>query len=153
MKKIIPFFLLFWICITCAWAQEVKERIEAAKVGLITQQLNLTTEQSKLFWPIYNKYTEELQSVRKQVRELKKGFQTKSDEQLKKDLDKVLELKEKEVDVEKKYLQEFLKVINVRQVAMLHRADQLFKAMLIKRLVKPNKNGKDNEEMLDDIDD
>jgi hypothetical protein len=152
MKIILPFFIVLFFGSQSTWAQEIKERIEAAKVGLITQQLNLTAEQSKQFWPVYNKFTEELQAVRKQTRDLRRGFQTKSDDQLRKDLDKVIELKEKEISIEKKYLQEFLKVINVRQVAMLHKAEQMFKAMLIKRLAKP-KGSKDNDEMLEEIDD
>lgn len=154
MKAILPLIAVLFLCLQIGWAQEMKEKIEAAKIGLITQQLNLTTEQSKVFWPVYNKYTEEIQSVRKQLREIKQGFQTKSDEQLKKDLDKVLELREKEIEIEKKYLQEFLKIINVRQVAMLHKADNMFKVMLLKRLSKQRgKDGKDNDEMLEEIDD
>lgn len=133
------------------WAQEGKERIEAAKIGLITQQLNLTSEQSKQFWPIYNKYSEELQLIRNQQREIRRGFQTKSDEQLRKDIDKVMELKEKEVATEKKYVQEFLKVINVRQLAMLHKAEHLFKAMLLKRLTKRDGKGGRGDEILEDI--
>lgn len=154
MKATLPLIAVLFLCLQIGWAQEMKEKIEAAKIGLITQQLNLTTEQSKVFWPVYNKYTEEIQSVRKQLREIKQGFQTKSDEQLKKDLDKVLELREKEIEIEKKYLQEFLKIINVRQVAMLHKADNMFKVMLLKRLSKQRgKDGKDNDEMLEEIDD
>ncbi len=154
MKKILLIIgFLFTICLPPIWAQGGKERIEAAKIGLITQQLNLTSEQSKQFWPIYNKYSEDLQLIRNQQREIRKGFQTKSDEQLRKDIDKVIELKEKEVATEKKYIQEFLKVINVRQVAMLYKAENLFKAMLLKRLTK--RDGKDGrgDEMLEDIDD
>jgi hypothetical protein len=153
MKKILLFTIFPLISYLQLWAQGGKERIEAAKVGLITQQLNLTSEQSKQFWPIYNKYSEELQLIRSQQREIRRGFQTKSDEQLRKDIDKVIELKEKEVATEKKYMQEFLKVINVRQVAMLYKAENLFKAMLIKRLTKREGKGKKDDEMLEDIDD
>jgi Skp family chaperone for outer membrane proteins len=157
MKRIIQritfFAFLLLICSDNIWAQAFKEKIEAAKVGIITQQLNLTTEQSKTFWPMYNKYTEELETVRKQQREIRKNFQTRSDDQLRKDMDKVIELKEKEIAVEKKYLQEFMKVINVRQVAMLYRADKMFKAMLLKRLAKREGKGMKEDEMLEEIDD
>lgn len=154
MKKILLIIgFLFVGYLPAIWAQEGKERIEAAKIGLITQQLNLTSEQSKQFWPIYNKYSEDLQLIRNQQREIRRGFQTKSDEQLRKDIDKVMELKEKEVATEKKYIQEFLKVINVRQVAMLYKAESLFKAMLLKRLTKRDGKGGRGDETLEDIDD
>jgi len=148
---IITFLLMTYL--QPIWAQEGKERIEAAKIGLITQQLNLTSEQSKQFWPVYNKYSEELQLIRSQQRAIRKGFQTKSDDQLRKDLDRVIELKEKEVAIEKKYIQEFLKVINIRQVAMLYKAENMFKAMLLKRLTKRDGKGGKGEELLDEIDD
>ncbi len=154
MKKILLIIaFLFGSYLEPTWAQEGKERIEAAKIGLITQQLNLTSEQSKQFWPVYNKYSEELQLIRNQQREIRKGFQTRSDEQLRKDIDKVIELKEKEIAIEKKYVQEFLKVINVRQLAMLHKADNMFKVMLLKRLTKRDGKGGKEDELLEDIDD
>lgn len=154
MKKILlftTFLLLSYLQV--ALAQQGKDRIEAAKIGIITQQLNLTSEQSKLFWPVYNKYSEELQLIRNQQKELRKGFQTKSDDQLRKDLEKVIEMKEKEVAIEKKYVQEFLKIINVRQVAMLYKADSMFKALLLKRLMKRDGKGGKDDEMLEDLDD
>lgn len=154
MKNILLIItFLFMTYLQPIWAQEGKERIEAAKIGLITQQLNLTSEQSKQFWPVHNKYSEELQLIRSQQRAIRKGFQTKSDDQLRKDLDRVIELKEKEVAIEKKYIQEFLKVINIRQVAMLYKAENMFKAMLLKRLTKRDGKGGKGEELLDEIDD
>lgn len=158
MKKLLNYLLLsilFSTFVHGLWAQggEVKERIEAAKVGLITQQLNLTAEQSKQFWVVYNKYTEEIEALRKQQRELQRGFHNKSDEQLRKDLDKILEIREKEVALERKYQQEFLKVINVRQLASLYRAEKMFKAMLLQRISKREGKGKGNMEGLEDIDD
>lgn len=154
MKKIL-LAIVFLLTTYLSWAQpQGKERLEAAKIGLITQQLGLTSEQSKQFWPIYNKYSEEMQLLRSQQREIRKGFQTKTDEQLRKDLDKVMEIKEKEIVTEKKYVQEFLKVINIRQVAMLYRAETLFKAMLLKRLGRQDdKKDKRDEDILDEIDD
>ncbi|TAH19876.1 MAG: hypothetical protein EAZ08_07365 [Cytophagales bacterium] len=151
MKKIL-LIITFLLVGYSTWAQpQGKDRIEAAKIGLITQQLGLTSEQSKQFWPVYNKYSEEMQILRSQQREIRKGFQTKTDEQLRKDLDKVMEIKEKEVATEKKYIQEFLKVINIRQVAMLYKAETMFKAMLLKRLTK--RDNKKEEDILDEIDD
>ena len=35
------------------------ERIHAIKVAYLTDKLQLTSEQSEKFWPIYNRYEEE----------------------------------------------------------------------------------------------
>ncbi|MCU0389738.1 MAG: hypothetical protein MUE81_01340 [Thermoflexibacter sp.] len=142
MKKILYILLFFSF-----------QYLYAAKIGIITQQLNLSTEQSKQFWVVYNKYTEEMENLRKQQREIQRGFNTKTDEQLRKDIDKMMELKEKELATEKKYQQEFLKVINIRQLASLYRAEKMFKAMLLQRLSKRDGKGRKEEEFLEGIDD
>src|SRR5437879_9747223 len=35
-----------------------KEKIKAARIGLITQRLGLTPEQAQKFWPIYNEFSQ-----------------------------------------------------------------------------------------------
>ncbi len=52
------------------------EKIEALKVGFITEKLALTTKEAELFWPIYNKYNAEVKSIRKSQRTLAKNFKT-----------------------------------------------------------------------------
>jgi hypothetical protein len=53
-----------------------------------------------------------------------------------------LNLQQKEVDLEREYMSKFLKVINVRQLAELYKAEQVFTQMLIQRL---NKNARMGE--------
>jgi hypothetical protein len=38
-------------------------RIEALKIAYLTRKLNLTTEEAQKFWPVYNKYADELRKV------------------------------------------------------------------------------------------
>jgi hypothetical protein len=64
-----------------------------------------------------------------------------------------LEIREKEIALERRYQQEFLKVINVRQLASLYRAEKIFKAMLLQRIAKREGRGKGMPESIDDIDD
>ena len=41
-------------------SEEKKERIEAMKIGFLTEQLNLTPDEAKVFWPVYDQYQGEL---------------------------------------------------------------------------------------------
>jgi Spy/CpxP family protein refolding chaperone len=109
-------------------------QIEAIKVGLITKRLELSAEQSKQFWPVYNAYTKDIQQVRRELRQLKRRGLTLTDDELKKEMDKMFDLMEKEVDTQRKYHREFLKVASPRQVAELYKAEAEFKALLLKRL-------------------
>jgi Spy/CpxP family protein refolding chaperone len=109
-------------------------QIEAIKVGLITKRLELSPDQSKQFWPVYDAYTKDIQLVRRDLRQLKRRGLTLTDDELKKEMEKMFDLMEKEVDTQRKYHREFLKVVSPRQVAELYKAEAEFKALLLKRL-------------------
>jgi uncharacterized protein YbbC (DUF1343 family) len=113
-----------------------KEKIRAAKVGLITNRLNLTEEQAKTFWIVYEEFDKKRSEIRKNIREMTSESRniTTTDDKILSDLKEVLSLKQKEVDLEKEYLSKFLKTINVRQLSELFKTEQLFNQMLVKKL-------------------
>src|SRR4030095_3650403 len=45
--------------------QEQKEDIDAQRIGFITKEMDLTTQEAEVFWPMYNKYRDELEALRK----------------------------------------------------------------------------------------
>ncbi len=113
-----------------------KEKIRAAKVGLITNRLNLSEEQAKTFWVVYDEFDKKRTEIRKSVRQMTAESRniTASDDKILADIKEVLSLKQKEVDLEKEYLSKFLKTINVRQLSELFKTEQLFNQMLVKKL-------------------
>jgi Spy/CpxP family protein refolding chaperone len=115
-----------------------KEKIKAAKVGLITNRLSLTEEQAKGFWAIYDEFDRKRSEIRRNIRQMTAESRniTTSDDKILADLKEVLSLKQKEVDLEKEYLNKFLKVINIRQISELYKTEQLFNQMLVKKLNK-----------------
>ncbi|PWK26491.1 hypothetical protein LV89_02336 [Arcicella aurantiaca] len=115
-----------------------KEKIKAAKVGLITNRLSLTEEQAKGFWAIYDEFDRKRSEIRRNIRQMTAESRniTTSDDKILADLKDVLSLKQKEVDLEKEYLNKFLKVINIRQISELYKTEQLFNQMLVKKLNK-----------------
>ncbi|MEA5457560.1 Spy/CpxP family protein refolding chaperone [Arcicella sp. LKC2W] len=115
-----------------------KEKIKAAKVGLITNRLSLTEEQAKGFWAIYDEFDRKRSDIRKNIRQMTAESRniTTTDDKILADLKEVLSLKQKEVDLEKEYLSKFLKVINIRQISELYKTEQLFNQMLVKKLNK-----------------
>ncbi len=113
-----------------------KEKIRAAKVGLITNRLSLSEEQAKTFWIVYEDFDKRRSEIRKNIRQMTAESRnlTTSDDKLLADIKEILSLKQKEVDLEKEYLPKFLKTINVRQLAELFKTEQLFNQMLVKKL-------------------
>jgi Spy/CpxP family protein refolding chaperone len=139
MKNI--FFLLIFFCLSLtSFAQRpssgARERISTAKIGLITDRLNLSTEQAPQFWATYNEYSDKKRDLRKQIRGLRNETSTitSTDEQVQKSLQDMIVLRQKEVDLEKEYMNKFLKTISARQLAELYKTEQDFTKLLLERL-------------------
>ena len=140
MKKIV--FGLFALCLLINYpsvaqkGEVARERLEAAKIGFITNRLNLTSEQAPKFWPVYNEYNNKKQDIRRSLHKLKaeNAPLAASENELLADLKEMLNLRQQEVDLEKDYLNKFLKVINPRQMAELYKTEQAFRQELLKML-------------------
>lgn len=130
--------LLFVAISTVAVAQpqNAREKIEAAKIALITERLNLTPEQAQKFWPVYNEYSKKQQELRRTFENAKRNHnaQTATDEETKKLLDLGIKTKEQALQLEKQYSDRLLKVIDNRQLLGLRKAENDFKEMILKRL-------------------
>lgn len=114
-----------------------RKQIEAEKVGVYTRVLNLTAEEAKKFWPIYNQMQEEYEKLRNEKRRLHKEMVEKyaslSDNEIEKNLDQFLAIEQKELDLKKKYMDEFKKAIPIKKVALMHKAEREFKRQLLHR--------------------
>ena len=143
--------LLFTLFSTVAvYAQrpsgEEMQKIQDAKIAIITNRLNLSPEQATGFWPVYNEYSQKRKDIHRAQRKIinDKKAEGKTDDQVLNNLKEVQELKQKELDLEKEYQNRFLKVISASQVIELYKAERTFNDMLIQRL-KQRKEQKPNE--------
>ncbi len=112
------------------------EKVEALKIAFITKRLNLTPEESQKFWPTYNQYEEEKKQVRKasigSIKELKEDGELTNTE-AETAISKYIEFKAKDLDLTKKYVAEFRKILPATKVAKLVTAEDHFKKMLMKQ--------------------
>jgi len=149
--KVLSLMLLFTLFSTAAvYAQrpsgEEMQKIQDAKIAIITNRLNLSPEQATGFWPVYNEYSQKRKDIHRAQRKIinDKKAEGKTDDQVLNNLKEVQELKQKELDLEKEYQNRFLKVISASQVIELYKAERTFNDMLIQRL-KQRKEQKPNE--------
>ncbi|MVM37481.1 hypothetical protein GO730_07405 [Spirosoma sp. HMF3257] len=117
-----------------------RQKIEAAKIGLITNRLNLTTDQAPQFWAIYNEYNAKKQELNRRVRQLNNAPSRSNlnDEQLVNGLREVNSTKQKLADLDDEYMGRFLKVISPAQLAELYKTEQMFNKMLLNKLNQGN---------------
>jgi len=124
--------------------QEQKDEIDAQRVAFITKELDLSTQEAQVFWPVYNKYRKELEALRKsratELMAAKVNFDNYSDEEMSKIIDNEFGYRQKELDLMKKYNEEFKKLLPLKKVAKLYRAEQYFKINLIKN-IRQEKSG------------
>jgi len=122
-----------------------REKVEALKIGFITKRLNLTPEEAKNFWPVYNKFQDELEKVRKQRREAfrpDETFEGMSDAEIEKLVDAEIAQRQAELDIFKKYHPQFKQVLPIRKVALLYKTEEDFKRKLLE-MIKERRGGRD----------
>lgn len=98
-----------------------KEKIQSLKIAFITQKLQLTPDEAQKFWPIYNQYDQEIRAL-----------------QLNDKNGPVIENEEKLLNIRKKYMTSFEKVIGPQKVNRLFNAERDFREILIRRLQNRN---------------
>lgn len=117
---------------------ERREEIETMKIGFITKKLDLSSEEAKTFWPVYNKFQDELETIRKQrrndMRDLRENIKDLNDKDAEKLIDNEIVSRQKELDVMKNYHAQFKKILPVKKVLMLYRSEEEFKRELLERL-------------------
>lgn len=128
-------------------SSEEMKKIQDAKVAIITNRLNLTSEQSVDFWPMYNEYASKKRELHRSQRKLinDKKADTKTNEQVLSNLNEVQDMRQQELNLEKEYQSKFLKVISANQVAELYKAERTFNDMLLQRLKQQRSDRKPQE--------
>jgi Spy/CpxP family protein refolding chaperone len=117
-----------------------RDRIENMHTAYLTDKLNLTPEQAKKFWPVYDQYhadLSELQKQRKANTQIVKnagGIDNMNDADVQKLVSNEIDIKSRELDLHKKYVVKFQEVITLKQVAKLFIAEEQFKLYLLNQL-------------------
>lgn len=114
---------------------ERMEKIHNAKIAFISNKLNLTPEQSKQFWPVYNEYESKKDHLHKQSKVFRHvNIDEMTDQQLLEGIRKVHNVRQKELNLEKEYTDQLLKVLSVRQVVNLYKAEREFTRALLHKI-------------------
>ena len=136
MKILITLLLSMTVIGAIAQGPEAMKKIESARIALITERLELTPEQAEKFWPLYREYTARREELRKEYLEARRSVdqENMTEKESKKLLDKGLELKEKQVNLDRVYSERFNNVITSRQLLQLRKAEDDFRQMLLDRI-------------------
>lgn len=125
--------------------EERKDRLEQKKIAYITTELDMTTEQAQRFWPIYNKYTEELSESRNGNRSKQKEEADLSDAEAESLISTMLENEEKKIQLKKEYVGQLKNVLDNRQILKLMNTEKKFRKEILERYKKRRNKGDKKE--------
>lgn len=116
---------------------EKLQEIKAQKSAFITQRLALSTEQARIFWPIYDKYQAELEAARKEDRSMRrerKGEPPLTEAQAAQAIADELLAKQRQLDIRKRYVEDFKLNIGAVKTLQLGEVERDFNRELLKRI-------------------
>ena len=130
--------------------QDARSKLEAARIALITDRLGLTPEQAQQFWPIYNEYAEQRRLIQQEFRDARKGLDMNklTDEQGRSLMKVRMDGKQRQLNLETKYGDRLMDVINTRQLMALKKAEDDFRAMIIRRIEQRKQQQLQRDQML-----
>lgn len=143
MKSTIIFILALFPLI--GLAQPKKDKIESLRIAYLTDKLDLTPDEAKGFWPVFNMFKDEMDALRKKDKDLLPDddrIKNLSDAEIDKIINEHISLKEQQAALMKKYLAEFRKVLPPKKVLLLYKAEDDFKKIMLDKLKDQKRNNK-----------
>jgi hypothetical protein len=113
-----------------------QEKIKAARIAFITERLGLTPEEAEKFWPVYREFSMKRMELKKQFEQKQNSPDpAKTPEQNEKEnIEFGLQLRQKELDLEKEYSGKLLNVVPPQKVMALRGAEEDFRRLVIKQI-------------------
>ena len=141
-------YLTVAIFIVASWQfgfaqqRDIQARLESAKIGIITERLNLSTRQAQNFWPLYNELSNKKKELKIELAKAKIDIQHSelNDENANAILELYLNNKQKELDLEREYMGKFKEVITPKQAVQLIKVEEDFKKMILQKLRERQQN-------------
>ncbi len=116
---------------------EKMKELRAQKAAYLTSKISLTPEEAQQFWPVYNKFDEETDALRRELGDSDRALREKGDAvteaEAKAHLEKEVANRQKEVDLLRKFQGDGRKIIGAKRMVELGRAERDFHREVVKR--------------------
>lgn len=134
MEKIITIIILLVSISTFA---QKDDKIQSLKIGFFTEKLNLSSDEAKKFWPVYNKHNNlfkdlkknKWMSVRKRLAKVEDLSEAEADVLLK----DYMSYKSERKKLRENFVEELKTVITPKQIMTLKYAEYQFNKKLLKQ--------------------
>ena len=127
MLGLVPVFIL-----AQQGGEKLRERIRAQRVAIYTDVLKLSSQEAEGFWPIYNQFLEDKESINKEQKAIRRD--NLSDAEAESQVKKHIELRQRELDLEKDLIQKLRKVISMQKIVKLPEAERQFRQTVLEKV-------------------
>ncbi|MGB4849586.1 MAG: hypothetical protein WBP41_16805 [Saprospiraceae bacterium] len=125
-------------------SKEARRRIEAQRIGFITQKLDLSPDEATKFWPVYNEYKDALKDMKDDME--RPDLMTITDDDANTIIDRHVIQEQKRLDLQKKLIADLRKVISPRKIILLQASEREFNRGLLKRANGMNPPGPQHDQ-------
>ncbi len=135
------FFLFFSFYSQAQFKRKKLSKIQAYKIGYITEKLNLSEDEAQKFWPIYNDYSKKMRQLHKEERyKIKKriskngDIENISEKDAKDILQKIRSINKKKATLKDLFFDKLSSFLSYKKALTLEVAEHEFKWKIMKKL-------------------
>ena len=146
MKNLLFVALMLLLPYTLLAQRPKSEEIESLKIAFFTQKLDLSPEEAKIFWPIYNDMQAEQSALRKERMQKMISYRKTteidnlSDAQVQSLITIEFDFKQRDLNLDKKYYNRLKSNLPIKVVGKFYRAQEGFKRELLNKFRGGPKN-------------
>lgn len=152
MKKIVLILTLLWCSTTFIVAQQQQKKLFSheeyckRQKEFITKHAKLTPEESEKFFPLFFELQKSKWEINKEARKRtkKENNQELTAEEYSKLVNKMADAKIKIAQLEKSYIEKYLKIIPARKIFDVQRAEDRFQREMIKNMARGQRKRDNN---------
>lgn len=119
--------IIFFLSSTLIQAQRPDKRAElkALKIGYLTKQLELTSSEAEVFWPIYNEFDKKMFELRQQkiLKSRNLNIESLSDEEAIKLIDSMKESEKNKFEYENQLIEDLMKILPPKKIILLKKSE------------------------------
>jgi len=139
MRNLLFATLMFLLPTTLLAQKPRSEEIESLKIAFFTQKLNLSPEEAKVFWQIYNDMQKEQNALRKERMQKMISYRKTTeidnltDAQVQSLITSEFDFKQRDLNLDKKYYNKLKSQLPIKVVGKFYRAQEGFKRELLNK--------------------
>ena len=124
--------------------QRKMEKYRSIKIAYFTDNLELTPNEAEIFWPLYNKYDQQKEEIRRERRKKSKEFSQQGDlfteQEAEEIIDNHIEMRQKEMELDMEFHKELKAVLPAKKIMKFYITEVQFREYMLRRIREDHGN-------------